>query len=169
MNGAVIIGRRCVRRLRFVVALAGLAVLAVACGDGSGFGGWGYGAPAGSAPATLRTATAPGFGSILVDGQGRSVYLFANNTGATSTCAGGCASAWPPVTGTAASGAGTTPGLVATIRRADGVEQVTYGGHPLYYYVGDREPGDARGHGRDQFGAAWYLLDPQGKQLDDAS
>lgn len=137
-------------------------------------GGYGYGgaaAPkttaakpaAGGVQATVKTATTP-LGTILVDGQGRTLYLWEADTGSSSTCDGACAQAWPPLTtsGAAAAAGGAKAGLLGASRRADGTMQVTYAGHPLYYYSGDTAAGDTSGQNSDGFGAEWYVVTPTG-------
>ena len=96
-------------------------------------------------------------------GQGRTLYLFKADTADRSNCHGACASAWPPYlsSGAPQAGAGVTGGQLGTIP-ADGGAQVTYHGHPLYYYAGDSQPGDTAGQGLDQFGAKWYVVAPDG-------
>jgi predicted lipoprotein with Yx(FWY)xxD motif len=105
----------------------------------------------------------------LVDGKGRALYLWEADTNGTSTCAGACAAAWPPVTvsGAAQAGGGVTPSLLGTVKRADGTEQVTYNHHPLYYFVGDTGPGMAKGQDSHDFGADWYVLNTKGSKIDD--
>jgi predicted lipoprotein with Yx(FWY)xxD motif len=106
-------------------------------------------------------------GKILVDSQGRSLYLFKKDTGPTSTCSGACAVAWPPFTtsGTPQAGSGAKPSLISTSARSDGKTQVVYNGHPLYYYAGDSQAGDTNGQDLNQFGAPWYVLSPAGDQI----
>ncbi len=133
-------------------------------------GGYGYGG--GSAPkttasaggmATVKTASTP-LGTILVDGSGRTLYLWEADRTARSTCDGACAQAWPPLTtsGDAAASGGARSGMLGTTRRADGTLQVTYAGHPLYYYSGDTAAGDTTGQNSDGFGAEWYVVTPTG-------
>lgn len=107
-------------------------------------------------------------GTVLADGEGKTVYLFEKDKTAASTCSGACAQAWPPVTTTGAPkvGAGAQASLLATTRRGDGTTQVTYAGHPLYYFVKDRDAGDAYGQGIDGFGAEWYVVGPNGKKVE---
>ena len=120
-------------------------------------GGAAYGAQATSqtaAPAALQigaAALAPG--TALVDGTGRALYLFEADTGTTSTCTGACAQVWPPLltSGPAPVTTGAAQAsLVGTSPRADGTRQVTYDGHPLYYFAGDTAPGDVTGSGNPQ-------------------
>jgi predicted lipoprotein with Yx(FWY)xxD motif len=96
-------------------------------------------------------------GRILVDAHGKTLYLWAHDKRRTSTCNGQCARYWPPLVtrGRPTAGPGARARLLATSRRADGRTQVTYGGHPLYYYVGDRRAGDVRGEGLTGFGGRW--------------
>jgi predicted lipoprotein with Yx(FWY)xxD motif len=107
-------------------------------------------------------------GSILVDQEGRTLYLFAQDSGTTSTCTNACAVAWPPLRSDAqptVAGSGTDPSLIGTTPRSDGSPQVTYEGHPLYLYKGDQNAGDANGQGVNAFGAAWYVLSPAGDEI----
>jgi predicted lipoprotein with Yx(FWY)xxD motif len=121
--------------------------------------------PAG--PAGITTAQ-NSLGTILTDMHGRAVYLFEADKGPTSTCTGECAQAWPPLTttGTPVAGAGVTTALLATSPRPDGTTQLTYNGHPLYYYDDDHGPGTTAGQGESSYGANWYLLTPAGLKID---
>ena len=102
----------------------------------------------------LKTTTIGGT-TVLTNAKGFTLYSFAPDTPATSKCYGSCAAYWPPVTGTAAASAGV-PGRVGTIKRTDGSEQLTYNGHPLYTYIGDTAPGQARGNNLDLNGGLWH-------------
>lgn len=110
-------------------------------------------------------------GTILAAGPKRlTVYMFEGDKGATSSCSGACAQVWPPVTTTGAAtaaGAAITADL-GTITRSDGTTQVTYKGHPLYFYVKDKDDGDAYGQGVHGFGADWYVLKPSGAKVDNS-
>jgi len=101
----------------------------------------------------------------LTSGSGRAIYLWAKDTGDASACTGACASAWPPVTGTATAAGSAKASDLGTITRSDGTKQVTYDGHPLYYFVGDSGPGTATGQGSDNFGAKWWLVSPTGSDV----
>jgi predicted lipoprotein with Yx(FWY)xxD motif len=104
---------------------------------------------------------------VLTDASGRAVYLWVKDTGTTSTCSGACAGAWPPVTAAGpvtASGSAVASDL-GTTARSDGTKQVTYDGHPLYYYAGDSAAGMASGQGSDSFGAKWWLVSPSGSDV----
>jgi predicted lipoprotein with Yx(FWY)xxD motif len=118
-------------------------------------------------PETIK-AKRSSLGTILADGEGKTVYLFEKDKGTTSTCSGACASAWPPVTtdGAPKAGGGVQTAMLTTSKRSDGTTQVVYGGHPLYYFVRDADSGDAYGQGIDGFGAEWYVLGPNGKKVE---
>ena len=130
-----------------------------------------YGAPAPAASTTAAStavdvATSK-LGKILVDSKGRTLYLFAADTGSSSTCSGACAGAWPPLTTTKkpVAGSGANAALLGTTKRSDGTLEVTYAGHPLYYYAGDTGPGQTTGQALSQFGAPWYVVAPSGKAV----
>jgi predicted lipoprotein with Yx(FWY)xxD motif len=138
------------RSLFATSSLAGVALLAAGCG-GSGGSYGASNAPPTSAAAATPSATATTIalgnsklGQILVDSQGRSLYLFEADTGATSTCtSAGCVAEWPPftATGTPRVGTGLAANQLGTTTRPDGNQQVTYSGHPLYYFAGDTQLG----------------------------
>ncbi|HZK74543.1 MAG TPA: hypothetical protein VFD88_11130 [Clostridia bacterium] len=113
---------------------------------------------------TIGVATDAKLGQILVDGSGKTVYLFVADTGKASTCYTSCAQAWPPVlaTGAPKAGAGAQASLLGTTKRTDGTTEVTYAGHPLYYFVRDAKAGDTTGQGVNGFGALWWVLSPSG-------
>jgi len=133
------------------------------------------GAAAGGAPSpgannsgtTISVANTK-IGHVLVDGSGRTVYLFEADKGTASTCYNACAQAWPPVTTTGGpqGGTGVSSGLLGTTTRRDGTSEVTYAGHPLYYFIADKTAGDRTGQGINQFGAKWYVLAPSGSKID---
>ena len=106
-------------------------------------------------------------GTFLVDGQGRTLYLWDADHGPRSTCTAACAQAWPPLTTTGApkaSGA-VKSSLLGTATRADGSREVTYAGHPLYTYAGDTRPGQVTGEGSNSFGAPWWTVTTAGRAL----
>lgn len=117
--------------------------------------------------ATVTTART-GLGRIIVDGRGRGLYLFEKDTHARSACSGLCASYWPPLltNGKSVALRGAKPSLLGSIRRADGSRQVSYAGHPLYFFSGDTGRGQTKGEGLQDFGAGWYVLTPSGKKID---
>ena len=143
-------------------SLALLALVAFGCGGG------GSGGSHSSGTVSVRDS---GLGKILVDGSGRTLYLFQRDRAKRSACAGACAKAWPPLTvrGGLSAGDGTTMGLIGTTRRADGTREVTYAGHPLYRFSGDAKAGDVNGQGSNAFGAEWYVLDGSGKKVEKKS
>ncbi len=116
-----------------------------------------------TATGTAVTTVHTSLGTVLAAGPKRlTVYLFAADTGSASTCSGPCAQAWPPVSTTGAPKAedGAVAADLGTITRADGTKQLTYKGHPLYYYVSDSQSGETTGQGVNSFGAPWYVLTP---------
>ena len=162
---------------------AGVALLVTACGGSSTAAAQPNGSTTGSStssrglygsapPTTTMTATgaamvsvrSTSLGRILVDDQGKTLYLFEKDKGPMSTCSGQCAQLWPPLTsdGAPQAGSGVTASKLGTSKRSDGTMQVTYLGHPLYGYVSDQQPGDTTGQGLDFFGGEWYVLSPKG-------
>jgi predicted lipoprotein with Yx(FWY)xxD motif len=159
------------------VALSALAL--AACGSGGSSsatqsnGGANASAQRASTSGSSGTVdvTSSALGTILVDSQGKTLYLFRADTGTKSACTGACAAAWPPLVTTAkpTAGGGVKGSLLGSSKRADGTEQVTYGGHPLYLFTGDTASGQTNGQGSTAFGAPWYALDPAGKQITGAA
>jgi predicted lipoprotein with Yx(FWY)xxD motif len=131
---------------------AGLAVAALVL-FGLVVAGANSAAPAATGTA-LKTTTIGGT-TVLTNAKGFTLYSFAPDTPASSKCYGSCAVYWPPVTGTTAAGQGL-PGKVTTIARTDGSHQLTYNGHPLYTYIGDTTPGQARGNNLNLNGGLWH-------------
>lgn len=124
-------------------------------------------AAAGAQSAALITAKHSKLGTILAFGAAKmTVYLFEADKGSASSCAGECAKAWPPVTGTPKASGDAKSTDLGTIKRADGTTQVTYKGHPLYRFIKDKDSGDAYGQGSKAFGASWYVLRPSGTKID---
>ena len=157
--------------IRFLAGAAlSLMALAVAgCGgDDNGGGSTAASESTNTASGQAATIDAHGEGSlgtILVDSQGLTVYLFEKDSGTKSSCFGGCASAWPPVraSGKPTVGSGLDASLVSTTPRADGQAQVTYNGHPLYLFAGDQSAGDTNGQGLTEFGGSWFALSSAGE------
>jgi predicted lipoprotein with Yx(FWY)xxD motif len=157
------------------VASTAVALVVAGCGGashGSGAGnapsaGKADGAPAASGGAALRVITDPKLGKIIVDAKGRTLYDFVIDKGTTSVCYGACASLWPPYTtnGRPVAGQNVMPTLIGTTKRRDGSSEVTYAGHPLYYYAPDRARGQITGQALNQFGAPWYALAPSGTEI----
>jgi predicted lipoprotein with Yx(FWY)xxD motif len=165
-------------------ALALISLLALAgCGGGDGSGGGGYAGKGGGGAAEttevapnpeegatfVSVASVPGLGQVIVDSAGHTLYDFHKDQGATSSCYGACAAAWPPLLteGEPHASNGAQAGLLGTTERKDGSEQVTYDGRPLYTFTGDKAPGEATGNDVDAFGAEWYALTPSGSEPED--
>lgn len=172
-----------------LVSLAATLMLLAGCGssssNSSSSGGYrGYGASSGSSGSSGSSASVGGsaaavqvsakhskWGTVLAAGPKKlTVYMFESDTGSSSTCNGACASAWPPVTtsSSASATAGASAAGLGTITRSDGTKQVTYEGHPLYYFQGDKDSGDAYGQGVSSFGSDWYVLAPSGQKVDNS-
>jgi predicted lipoprotein with Yx(FWY)xxD motif len=152
------------RRTGLLLAL----IAAVACGGGSVVQPASSSQPSASAPtATVAVANNPKLGQILVDGNGRTLYLFEADKGASSACYGACATYWPPLLtgGAPSAGAGVNAALLGTTKRTDGTTEVTYAGHPLYYVVTDHNPGDTTGQAVNNFGAPWYVVGTDGNKI----
>jgi predicted lipoprotein with Yx(FWY)xxD motif len=107
-----------------------------------------------AATGTVLKTTTIGGTTVLTNAKGFTLYSFAPDTPTSSKCYGSCAVYWPPVTGTIAAGQGL-PGTVTTITRTDGTKQLTYNGHPLYTYIGDAAPGQAKGNNLNLNGGLW--------------
>ena len=174
MSGSLV--TRLPATVKLGVPLAAALLAAAACGSSSSSSS--SGSAANSAPASASPAGASASaaviethtgssGTFLVNGSGRTVYMFAKDPANQSACSGACASAWPPVTTT---GAATASGdakasELGTITRSDGTKQVTYDGHALYYFAGDSSAGQTNGQGVDGFGAKWWLVAPSGSVI----
>jgi len=149
----------------YVAGGAGLSALAVVLGLTVAHSGAKRPAVSASpSPTVVATRGNTGLGQILVDAQGRTLYLFAKDAGPTSTCQGSCASYWPPVpvSGVPHAAGGAASTSLGVIVRSGGSRQLSYAGHPLYYFVGDSKAGQTRGQGLDQFGAKWFALNASG-------
>ena len=156
--------------LLVAAAATGVAIVLAGCG-GSTYGGSAPAAPAGNPGDAASVAAADSsLGRIVVDGSGLTLYRFAKDTDGRSACSGQCATYWPPLltNGEPAARAGVARMLLGTTRRADGSEQVTYAGHPLYRYVGDSKPGQTNGEGSEEFGAEWDAVSPAGTTVEPA-
>ena len=113
---------------------------------------------------TVSLRSVGGLGQILVGPNGKTLYLFLADSGVMSRCAGSCAQNWPPLTtaGLPRAAGGVSQGLLGTTRRGTGTTQVTYNGHPLYYFIADAGPGTAGGEGINAFGGRWEVVDAAG-------
>ena len=118
--------------------------------------------------ATTVATAGSHLGRILVDGQGRTLYLFEKDAEGRSSCTGACAAYWPPLLthGKPAAHGSVKQSLLGVTHRGDGTSQVTYAGHPLYRFVQDTKPGQANGQGLDVYGAEWYVLSPAGTKVE---
>ena len=145
------------RRVKIVIAVLALALVATVATS--------FAASSGTSVKAAKSR----FGKIVVDGRGRTLYLFKKDTKGHSACNGACASYWPPLLTSAkpVAAAGAKQSLLGTIRRSDGKKQVTYGGHPLYRFVQDAKPGQIKGQDTHFFGGGWYVVSPAGKQVGD--
>ena len=175
-----------VSRIGLIAGVMTAGVLAAACGSNGGpgygaapsdspsAGGYDYGTPQAASPSPVASGTmiATGstrLGNILVDSKGRTLYLFVADSGTSSACnSAACIKAWPPVLtkGAPQAGGGIDAALLGVTTRKDGTTEVTYAGHPLYYFISDTKPGDLKGQGLDAFGGPWYVVSPSGAQID---
>src|SRR5690349_13453036 len=113
--------------------------------------------------------TSNSLGTFLVDAQGHTLYLFERDEKSDSYCSGACAAVWPPFEADHApqAMAGLRTSALGVFKRDDGEMQVTYMGHPLYYYAADAStPGKTKGEGAKQFGAEWYVVGRNGKTVE---
>src|SRR6185437_13880683 len=155
--------------VKLAAPLAVALLAAAACSSGgstSSASASAAGSGSSTSSTVITTKTSSG-GSFLTNGAGRAIYLFMADSTGKSACDGACAAAWPPVIATAqptATGGAQASGL-STITRSDGSKQVTYDGHPLYYFTGDTGPGTDKGQGLDNFGAKWWLVAPTGSTI----
>jgi predicted lipoprotein with Yx(FWY)xxD motif len=158
-----------------VVLLATATALIAACGSDSSKSEDGASAVEGSQTAVAGTSKrgaaikvmSSRYGKVLFDANGRALYLFTRDRTSRSRCYGKCASAWPPfLTGAKPrAGAGASAKLLGTTKRSNGKTQVTYRGHPLYYYKGDRKPGQILCQGVAEFGGTWLVVTPGGRAV----
>lgn len=155
--------------------LAAVAVIAAGCGSGGSYGSASSPASAASgavparAPALKVKATS--LGKVIVDGKGRTLYMFGADTKNKSNCAGACAQNWPPAAAPRKPkvGSGLSAKKLRVIKRADGTKQLSYAGHPLYRFAGDSSPGDVNGQGINAFGGVWNVVSPKGKAVTSGS
>ncbi|MEU9043177.1 MULTISPECIES: hypothetical protein [unclassified Kitasatospora] len=116
----------------------------------------------------VAAATIGKYQNILVDSQGKTLYLFEADTSPTPTCYDACAAAWPPVltTGAPTAANGADQAKITTATRKDGKTQIVYNGHPLYYFEGDKAQGDTNGEESSAFGAKWYVVNAAGDKVE---
>jgi predicted lipoprotein with Yx(FWY)xxD motif len=148
------------------IGFAAVALIAAACGSTTSSTGGGGSAPssaasqAGTSSSALKTMTIGG-ATVLTNSQGLTLYWFVPDTSTKSNCNGTCAHYWPPVKGPVTAGSGVT-GTLGTITRSDGSMQATWNGHPLYTYVADTAPGQAKGNGLNLSGGVWHEVSLSG-------
>ena len=151
-----------------ITVLAGAAalVLTLAIAGCGGSNNTATPTTANGSAATIGVAN-DNLGDVLVNSQGRTLYLFQKDSGTKSACTGACAAAWPPLraNGKPTVGNGADASLVGTTPRSDGKPEVTYNGHPLYLFVKDQKAGDTNGEGVNAFGGSWYAVSPAGDQV----
>lgn len=145
-----------------ISVLAALALAAVSAGVAS--------AGSQARPAAVASG-ASALGRVIVDGRGRTLYLFEKDKRGTSACSGVCLVYWPPLLTSSRPTAimGAKRSLLGSIRRADGARQVTYAGHPLYLFSGDTKRGQTNGEGLKDFGAAWDAVAASGRSVEPAA
>ena len=139
-------------RLTVFVALTAAGVLAAAAF-----------AATSTSTISLRTTAV---GKVLVAANGRTLYLFTADKGKKSTCYGQCAGYWPPLfAAKPTAGAGVKASLLGTTKRKDGKLQVTYAGHPLYFFAQDKKTGQVNGQGFVHFGGSWWVDSAAGMKI----
>ena len=142
-------------------ALLGAVLVSAALGDNSAASSQ---RPSNGARVALGKTT---LGKVLVDARGRTLYLFEKDSHGKSACYGACATYWPPLVSSAKPrpARGVRASLLGVSKRRDGKRQVTYAGHPLYWFSGDTAAGDTNGEGLTDFGGAWYAVSSAGKAV----
>src|SRR5258708_27796063 len=153
--------------LLITTAVAAAALVATACGGNTPSTASSSPSPSVAASAATIAVASNALGQILVDGKGMTVYLFVADHSTASTCYTSCAQVWPPVltTGAPLTGTGATASLLGTTKRADGKTEVTYNGHPLYYFVTDKKPDDTTRQAVSSFRQIWYVISPAGAAI----
>jgi predicted lipoprotein with Yx(FWY)xxD motif len=150
------------QRPRMIVAAAAVAVFAAAI-----LALHPRATHAAQAKAAVVSTASTSLGRIIVNANGRTLYLFEKDRNGKSACSGQCAAFWPPLitNGKPVVRNGARTSLIGTIKRADGRLQVTYDDHPLYTFAQDTKAGQANGEGVDAFGAQWYAVSPAGATI----
>jgi predicted lipoprotein with Yx(FWY)xxD motif len=166
-----------------IAALATSAVALAGCGGGSSSSSSAAAAAPAAASSSSSTTSASSSatsasavtvgttkgsaGTYLTGAGGRALYLWVPDKNGKSVCSGACASAWPPLiaTGAPKASSGVDASKLGTTTRSDGTKQVTYAGHPLYYFIADKSAGQTTGQGNNSFGAPWWLVAPSGQAI----
>jgi predicted lipoprotein with Yx(FWY)xxD motif len=163
--------RTLIKNVRFalpsLLAFGAISAVVAGCGGGGSTGPTAAAAPAAKATGALVSTQSTSLGKILVNGQARTIYQFANDKHGMSVCTGVCAQNWPAVTAPASlpsSLPGVTGKLGVTIR-ADGAHQLTVSGHPVYTFAGDSAPGQTNGQDKTLNGGLWTVLSPAGASI----
>jgi predicted lipoprotein with Yx(FWY)xxD motif len=151
-------------RVRAVAAGALAAVALAACSNGGGGDQQPSQQSSGAASGPTVAISQGSLGKMLVDAQGRTLYMFLSDSGSLSTCYGSCASTWPALlaSGSPSAGTGLAAAMLGTSKRTDGSTQVTFDGHPLYTYSGDQAAGDTNGEG---IADVWFVVSPEGTPI----
>jgi len=143
------------RMLLALLAVAAGAALLAACSSSGTSSSAGSGSLSAATAGGLKTAKI-GAATVLTNAKGFTLYSFAPDTPTKSNCNGVCAQNWPPVKGPAT--ASGVKGTFGTIKRSNGATQATFDGHPLYTFVGDTAPGQAKGNGLNAAGGLWHEI-----------
>lgn len=158
-----------IRLLSLGVALGafGAAAVLVAAAYGGTSSASRHLAPKGAVVGLRKTALGP----ILVDSRGRTLYLFEKDRNGMSACNTACATYWPALTsrGVPRAGTGVRQSILRVVKQANGVLQVTYAGHPLYTFTGDKSSGQTAGEGLNNFGGGWYVLAASGQKVEQSA
>jgi predicted lipoprotein with Yx(FWY)xxD motif len=149
------------RLLALGIALGTLGTVAALVGPAQG---------STSAKGTVVALKKTSLGTVLVDARGRTLYLFEKDRSGMSACNSACVQYWPALTSRATprAGSGVHQSMLRVIRQHNGVRQVTYAGHPLYTFVGDKSAGQTSGEGLTNFGAGWYAVAASGRKIEES-
>ena len=156
---------------RKITLLTAVAALSAAVVVAAAFGGASSAASPRASKGAVVALRATALGKVLVDAHGRTLYLFEKDKRGMSACNGACVTYWPPLLSNAKPrpGRGVRASLLGLTRRTDGKRQVTYAGHPLYRFVGDRKAGQTTGEGLNNFGATWDVVAASGRAIEPAA
>jgi predicted lipoprotein with Yx(FWY)xxD motif len=150
-------------RIKVIAVAALFPLVMAACSNGEEDGAGTDAQPEESADATVAVEDSD-LGQIVVDADGKTLYVFLADEGSDSTCYDDCEAAWPPLTieGDPAAGEGIDASLLGTTEREDGSTQVTLDGHPLYHFGSDETADDINGQG---VGDVWFVVSPEGEAI----
>lgn len=155
-------------RLVLIAALIAAVAAIAGCGSSSSKSSSSGGGSSSGGSSTVNVAKVTGYGSALVTGSGKSIYLLSTDPAGSSKCSGSCAKTWVPVTasGSPSAGSGVDSSKLSTFKRSDGTTQVLYDKHALYTFTGE---GATSGEGQASFGGVWYLVAPSGAAIKKSS